>query len=160
MIQYSLKCSSCKEGTRFDSWFQNAEAFEKLRSAGMVTCPSCGSSDVTKAIMAPRVRPSRSAAAPQPEAEPTPAASAPAPAPSLSEPANPAEQALAELKKKVEENSDYVGDKFAQEARAMHTGDAPERAIYGEANLEEAKSLIEDGVPVAPLPFRPGRKSN
>ena len=110
--------------------------------------------------MAPRVRPSRSAAAPQPEAEPAPTAPAPAPVPSLSEPATPAEQALAELKKKIEANSDYVGDKFAQEARAMHTGDAPERAIYGEANLEEAKSLIEDGVPVAPLPFRPGRKSN
>ncbi|MEE2945064.1 MAG: DUF1178 family protein [Pseudomonadota bacterium] len=160
MIQYSLKCSSCTDGNRFDSWFQNAEAFEKLQSAGMVTCPSCGSSDVKKAIMAPRVRPSRSAAAPQPGPEATPTPPVPKTEAMLSTPANPAEQALAELKKKVEETSDYVGDKFAQEARAMHTGDAPERAIYGEANLEEAKSLIEDGVPVAPLPFRPGRKSN
>lgn len=104
--------------------------------------------------MAPRVRPARSAAA-QPNTPEAP----PKPAP-LSEPASPAEQALAELKKQVEENSDYVGDKFAEEARAIHTGDAPERAIYGEANAEEAKSLIEDGVPVAPLPFLPGRKSN
>ena len=64
------------------------------------------------------------------------------------------------MKKQVEENSDYVGDKFASEARAMHVGDAPERAIYGEAKLEDAKSLIEDGIAVAPLPFVPGRKSN
>lgn len=158
MIQYALKCS---EGHRFDSWFQNAEAFEKLQGAGMVTCAICGSSDVTKAIMAPRVRPARSAAAPQveePQVAPTPAPAAPERP--LSEPASPAEQALADLKKQVEENSDYVGQKFAEEARAMHSGDAPERSIYGEANLEEAKSLIEDGVPVTPLPFRPGRKTN
>ena len=115
----------------------------------MVTCAICGDTQVEKAIMAPRVRPARSAAAPVKEKE-TP----------LSAPANPAEQALAELKKQVEKNSDYVGANFAQEARSMHLGDTPERAIYGEAKLEEAKSLIEDGVPVVPLPFTPGRKSN
>lgn len=154
MIQYALKCS---EGHHFDSWFQNAEAFDKLRQTGMVTCAVCGSEKVEKAIMAPRVRPARSAATP-PVETPTPP-SAPAPTP-LSEPAGAAEQALAELKKQVEANSDYVGADFAKEARAMHTGDAPERSIYGEANAEEAKSLIEDGVPVTPLPFLPGRKTN
>lgn len=157
MIQYSLKCP---EGHQFDSWFQSADAFDKLRQAGMVTCAVCGCGDVEKAIMAPRVRPARSAAAQPPaqsEAVSTPAEPPTAP---LSTPASPAEQALAELKKQVEANSDYVGKSFAEEARAIHTGDAPERSIYGEANLEEAKSLIEDGVPVAPLPFRPGRKSN
>lgn len=152
MIQYALKCS---DGHQFDSWFQNAEAFDKLRQAGMVTCAVCGSTHVEKAIMAPRVRPARSAATPP--SDPVPSAPEPKP---LSEPASPAEQALAELKKQVEANSDYVGTKFAEEARAIHTGDAPERAIYGEANAEEAKSLIEDGVPVAPLPFLSGRKSN
>lgn len=146
MIQYTLKCS---KDHRFDSWFQSAEGFEKLKAAGMVSCAICGETDVDKAIMAPRVRPARSAAAPVKE-EPAP----------LSAPVNPAEQALAEMKKRVEENSDYVGDKFASEARAMHVGDAPERAIYGEAKLEDAKSLIEDGIAVAPLPFVPGRKSN
>lgn len=151
MIQYALKCH---EGHQFDSWFQNAEAFDKLRQAGMVTCAVCGSTKVEKAVMAPRVRPARSAAS-----QPGEPAEQPKPAP-LSEPASAAEQALAELKKQIEENSDYVGTKFAEEARAIHTGDAPERAIYGEANAEEAKSLIEDGVPVAPLPFLPGRKSN
>lgn len=146
MIQYTLKCSN---DHRFDSWFQSAEGFDKLKAAGMVTCAICGDSKVEKAIMAPRVRPARSAAAPVKEAEKP-----------LSAPANPAEQALAELKKQVEKNSDYVGANFAQEARSMHMGDTPQRAIYGEAKPEEAKSLIEDGVPVVPLPFTPGRKSN
>ena len=148
MIQFTLKCA---EDHRFDSWFQSAEAFEKLKAAGHVACAVCGSSDVEKAIMAPRVRPARNkAGAPSP---------APAPGP-LSTPSNPQEQALAELKAHVEANSEYVGMEFANEARAMHDGDAPGRAIYGEAKLDDAKKLIEDGVPVAPLPFRPGQKSN
>ena len=86
MIQYALKC---KEGHQFDSWFQNAEALDKLRQAGMVTCAVCGSPHVEKAIMAPRVRPARSAVSSAGEpvkAEPTPA---PSPAP-LTEPASPA----------------------------------------------------------------------
>ena len=64
------------------------------------------------------------------------------------------------MKKQVEDNSDYVGMSFASEARAMHDGDAPARAIYGEAGIEDAKALLEDGIPVLPLPFLPGRKSN
>jgi hypothetical protein len=67
---------------------------------------------------------------------------------------------LAELRRKIEQNSDYVGMNFAKEARAMHDGTAPERAIYGEARPEEARKLLEDGIPVAPLPFIPGRKTN
>lgn len=153
MIQYTLKCD---KNHQFDSWFQSAEAFDKLKAAGMVACAVCGSSQVEKAIMAPRVRPARSAVSTPGEAEATPPAQ---PAP-LSQPASPAEQALAELKREVEKNSDYVGADFAREARAMHEGDVPERSIYGEAKPDEAKALIEDGIPVAPLPFRPGRKSN
>ena len=138
MIRFSLKCA---EGHRFESWFQSAEAYDKLKAAGHVACSVCGSGDVEKAVMAPRVRTARGKA-------------------TLSGEASPAEQALAALKRHVEENSEYVGMEFAREARAMHVGDAPERPIYGEAKAEEAKRLIEDGVPVAPLPFRPGRKSN
>ncbi len=140
MIQYSLKC---KESHQFESWFQSAEAFDKLRAAGMVTCAVCGSTQVEKAIMAPRLN--------QKASEPEKA---------LSQPANPAEQAIAELRKKVEENADYVGRDFVSEARAIHEGTAPERSIYGEARLDEAKKLVEDGVPVAPLPFNPTRKTN
>lgn len=153
MIQFTLKCD---KDHRFDSWFQSGAAFDKLKAAGMVTCSICGSAQVEKAIMAPRVRPARMAAsAPPPEAP----VDLPAPAP-LSEPQNAAEEALGKLRRNIEENSEYVGDKFTQEARAMHEGDSPERAIYGEAKLDDAKQLIEDGIPVLPLPFMPGRKTN
>jgi hypothetical protein len=138
MIRYAL---SCAKDHSFDSWFQSADAFDKLKTAGMVTCAICGSAEVKKSIMAPRVRTS--------EAE-TP----------LSAPASPAEQALKELRENVEANSEDVGSNFAKEARAMHDGTAPERSIYGEAKIEDAKALIEDGVPVVPLPFGPNRKTN
>jgi hypothetical protein len=151
MIQYALKCSN---GHTFDSWFQSAAAYDKLASAGMVTCAVCGCSEVEKAIMTPRVRPARNAEArplaPTPEAETIDVA---APAPDV-------EKVLTELRRKVEENSDYVGKDFASEARKIHLGDAPERAIYGEAKPEDAQALIDDGVPVAPLPFVPSRKTN
>jgi hypothetical protein len=78
----------------------------------------------------------------------------------LSTPASPEEQKIAELRRSIEANSEYVGGEFAKKARAMHDGDAPETSIYGEANLEEAKKLVEDGVPVLPLPFRPSGKDN
>jgi len=165
MIQYALKCA---EGHSFDSWFQSASAYDKLAAAGMVTCAVCGSAKVEKAIMTPRVRTARNAVSPVGEAEVAPT-QAPAPVPEpqpkaesgpLSAPASAAEQAMAEMRRKVEENSDYVGKDFATEARAMHLGEAPERSIYGEARLEEAKELIEEGIPVAPLPFMPNRKTN
>lgn len=145
MIQYSLKCA---EGHLFDSWFQSAAAFDKLAAAGMLQCAICGSSKVEKALMAPRVQPGR-------EVEPAAAPERP-----LSAPGTAVEQALAELKRKIEASSEYVGMNFAAEARAMHEGDAPERPIYGEAKADEARALIEDGVPVTPLPFLTNRKTN
>jgi len=147
MIQYALKCSN---DHRFDSWFQSASAFDKLKTAGMVTCAVCGASDVEKVLMAPVVRPARNSAKRTEANTPGP----------LSAPATPAEQMIAEMREKVEANSEYVGADFAKKARAMHDGDAPEAPIYGEANLEEAKKLVEDGVPVLPLPFRPSGKDN
>ncbi|WP_146344413.1 DUF1178 family protein [Falsiphaeobacter marinintestinus] len=147
MIQYALKCA---DGHKFDSWFQSASAFDKLNGAGMVTCSICGNSDVEKAIMTPRVRPARVAATPL--AEPDQG--------TLSTPDTPAEKAITEIRRKIEENADYVGKDFAAEARAMHDGDTPERSIYGEARIDEARALLEDGVPVAPLPFMPSRKIN
>lgn len=141
MIQYALKCA---EGHSFDSWFQSAEAFDKLSTSGMISCAVCGGSKVDKAIRAPRVNAPRDTPAPGP----------------LTQPASPAEQALAELRRRIEKNSDYVGTDFVTEARAMHEGEAPERSIYGEARLDEARKLLEDGVPVAPLPFLPNRKTN
>ena len=141
MINYTLKCS---EGHQFDSWFKSASAFDALLKSGHVTCAICGSPNVSKAVMAPRV----STANNKEENA------------SLTVPQTEQEKALAALRKHVEENADYVGTNFAEEARSMYLGATPERAIYGEANGAEAKALIEDGVPVAPLPFKPNRKAN
>jgi len=143
MIQYSLKCENDHS---FDSWFASADAYDKLADNGMVSCAVCGSTKVSKAIMAPRVRTTKGKDSPITATAPTEKSAA--------------EQAMAEMRAKVEQNSEYVGTNFATEARSMHLGDAPERAIYGEAKPEEAKSLIEDGIPVTPLPFMPTRKSN
>lgn len=137
MIRYALRCH---DGHDFDGWFRSSEGFQAMRDAGQVTCASCGSTQVEKALMAPAV------------AEKRP--------PALSAPRNPAEAALEALRRKVEESSDYVGLRFAEEARAMHQGDRPSRAIHGEARPEEARKLIEEGVPVAPLPFLPRQKAN
>lgn len=142
MIQYSLKCA---DGHRFDSWFQSAAAFDKLQASGHVACAVCGIDEVQKAPMAPRVN------AAEAEARPKKA---------LARPQHPAEKALAALKAHVEKTSDYVGRDFAREARAMHLGETPERPIWGEARSDEAKALVEDGIPVAPLPFTPTRKTN
>ncbi|MEM1004015.1 MAG: DUF1178 family protein [Pseudomonadota bacterium] len=151
MIQYALKCS---KGHTFDSWFQSAQAYEKLAAAGMVTCAVCGCAHVEKAVMTPRVQPARQAKAERP----------PAPLPSdaneTKTPDQTVETVLSELRRRVEENSDYVGKDFAREARKIHLGEAPDRLIHGEAKPDEAKALIEDGVPVTPLPFVPSRKTN
>ena len=143
MIRFSLRCTA---DHAFESWYRSGEAFDALKAAGHVTCPVCGSAEVEKALMAPAVRPARRAEV--------------AARPSLQEPASELEAALAELRRQVEANSEYVGMNFDAEARAIHAGDAPERAIYGETRAEEAKKLIEEGVPVAPLPFLPARKAN
>lgn len=135
MIKYSLKCET---GHVFESWFQSATAFDTLKSAGHVSCAICGDARVSKAMMAPQVTAKRA----------------------LSEPANEVEQKIADLRKHVEENSTYVGGSFAKEARAMHDGATPARSIWGEAKPDEAKALIEDGVPVAPMPFMPREKTN
>ncbi len=149
MIRYALICDKSHE---FESWFQSATAYDTLAKAGHVSCAVCGSADVRKTVMAPRLSKSD---------QTTPDAPADTmPDRPLSAPASVAEQAMAELRAKVETNSENVGENFATEARAMHEGTVPERAIYGEAKLEDAKSLVEDGIPVVPLPFSTGRKTN
>ncbi|MTH34457.1 DUF1178 family protein [Paracoccus limosus] len=135
MIRYDLRCD---KGHDFDGWFRDSAGFDALNRVGQVTCTHCGSSKVEKALMAPRV----------------------ASAGELTSPRDEREKALEALRKQVEENSDYVGMSFAAEARAMHEGRSPERAIHGEAKLEEARQLLEDGIPVAPLPFRTRQRAN
>ncbi|MGC1503888.1 MAG: DUF1178 family protein [Sulfitobacter sp.] len=140
MIRYTLKCD---QDHHVESWFQSAAAYDALEKAGHLNCATCGSRRITKALMAPRVRASEDAVTQVPV---------------LSEPAGEKEKALEAFRKKLEETSDYVGDSFTKEARAMHLGDKPERSIYGEARLDQAKELIEEGVPLMPLPFRPKQK--
>lgn len=159
MIKFSLNCGKKHS---FDSWFGSAGDFDQLERAGLLACPICGDATVAKAIMAPGVRTSRAAAARGTPVTPDmakPDTGRPQ-LHALSTPSSPAEAAMQELKKKIQEHSEYVGTGFASEARAIHDGDAPERSIYGEANAYEARALIEDGVPVAPLPFLPNRKAN
>ena len=136
MIRYDLKCEN---GHAFDSWFGSSADFDKLKTAGMVSCAICGDTSVEKAVMAPRVSTT--------DDHP------------LSAPASPAEQMVKELRSQIEANADNVGKNFASEARKMHEGEVPARPIYGEAKLDEAKALIEDGIPVTPLPWS-NRKSN
>ncbi|MBL4812873.1 MAG: DUF1178 family protein [Rhodobacteraceae bacterium] len=153
MIKYTL---SCDNDHRFDAWFQSADGFTSQLEAGHLVCTTCGSAKIAKSLMAPAIAVSKKAApAPPSETPPTDEPSGP-----LSTPANAAEDKLAALRKHVEKTSEYVGMSFAEEARAMHLGDTPERAIYGEARLEEAKKLVDDGIPVMPLPFTPRRGSN
>jgi len=138
MIRFSLRC---KEAHRFDSWFGSGADFERLLGAGLISCAVCGSTAVEKDLMAPNV------AVSPPEQRP------------LSAPASPAEQALAELRRRIEAEADDVGRDFAIEARRIHAGEAPSRAIIGEARPADARALLEDGIPVAPLPWPP-RKAN
>jgi hypothetical protein len=144
MIRYSLRCDA---GHGFESWFASGEAFDALAEAGRLACPLCGSPGVTKGLMAPSVATERGEAAPAPRATPEPDGEEVA-------------RRLARLRAEIEAKSEYVGLSFANEARRIHEGTAPERPIYGEAAPQEARKLIEDGVPVAPLPFIPRRRSN
>jgi hypothetical protein len=163
MIKYALICD---QGHTFESWFSNAEGYETQVKRGFVECPTCQTKQVSKAMMAPSVSTSRrkEAIAAQTAAIQAQAASPPAAA-AAPEPARPvalldeSQQALRamvrELHEKLTENSTDVGDRFTTEARDMQSGDTPLRAIHGRATLEEAKALIEDGVPVMPLPSLP-----
>lgn len=153
MIHYTLRCD---RGHSFDSWFKSSDAFDALVAAGHVTCALCGSDDVSKAMMAPRVCTARKTAPHAAEGSRPQAKKQ-----SMAMTADPElARAIAELRERVEQESDYVGDAFAREARSMYLGDVPTRSIYGEATADEARGLLEDGVPVLPLPFMPTRKAN
>ena len=138
MIKYALACA---EGHAFESWFPDSAAYEKQRKRGFVVCPECGSTRVDKAIMAPAVVAGvRSPGEAGPEIL-------------VDDRRRKAREFLTAMRREIEANTDDVGAKFPQVARAIHFGEAPERAIRGRASLEEAKSLIEDGVGVLPLPM-------
>ena len=137
MIRFALVCD---RGHDFDAWFGSGDGYDEQVEARAVTCPSCGSAEVKKAPMAPAVKRSKS----------------PAPPESLGSSERKKTYAfLKGLRAHLEKNAEHVGPAFPEEARKMHYGEAEARSIYGEASLEEARALKEEGIPAVPLPPLP-----
>jgi hypothetical protein len=147
MILYRLRCSDDHE---FEGWFRNADAYDKQRDVGALECPICGSKDVAKALMAPSIAKGREVAVPAPAAQP----------PAEIQAMHPAAKQAAELKRQlralrqvVEQNCDYVGDRFAEEARKIHYGEVDARGIYGESTPEESERLKDEGIEFGAIPW-------
>jgi hypothetical protein len=144
VIIFDLKCAP--QGHVFEGWFGSSADYEEQRERGLVSCPLCGSAEIGKAVMAPAVG-----------AKGNRISSGAGQAPELfsgdPESVKTMLAALAAEQKKLLAGSEHVGDRFASEARAIHLGEADARAIHGRASRTEAESLIEDGIPLAPLPF-------
>lgn len=141
MIVFDLICGNDHE---FESWFQNSEAFEKLAKAKQVACPICGDTKVSKSLMAPAVSGTRK----KDDAKMAVSAKA-------AQQMGQYIEAVKQMREQVEKNCDYVGEKFPEEARKMHYGEAETRNIYGEATDSEAESLKEEGVEVQRIPWVP-----
>lgn len=127
MIRYSLACVGEHE---FEAWFSDSKAYDRQRKRKLIECPKCGSTEVSKRIMAPTVRSSD-------RAVPAEVAAA---------------KVAAEIRQHIETTHDYVGDKFADEARSMYYGETETRPVWGEVTPEVAQELVEEGVPALPLP--------
>jgi hypothetical protein len=133
MILFALRCA---HGHEFEGWFRDSSGFEAQLDAAEIACPDCGDTSVEKAVMAPRLKRSR-------EAKLSPVA--------------PAEmrKALTELRRQIEANCDYVGSRFAEEARRIHYGETDPRGIYGEASTEESRELADEGISFGRIPWVP-----
>lgn len=134
MIQYSLQCS---QGHKFDAWFKSAAAYDEQQARGIVTCGVCGDAHVEKALMAPALGRKENQKVSLSAAHPDVAQF---------------RELLRQYRQKVVSEADYVGDRFAQEARKIHFEEAEARGIYGEATRDEVAGLIEDGIDFLPLP--------
>ena len=144
MILYNLKC---RKDHGFEAWFRDSATYDQQVEAGEVRCPVCGSKKVEKAPMAPRVSGGRSRSLPA------------ADSPQESGKAVAMRKALNELRRHVEDNCDYVGKQFAEEARKIHYGESEERNIYGESSEDDAVSLREEGIKVQRIPWLPRENS-
>jgi hypothetical protein len=143
VIRYSLVCD---KGHTFESWFQSSKASDGQLRRGLVACPVCDSTKVSKAIMAPAIaRPSRE----------KPESSGQQPVALLSEKEQETRKLLKALHEHVKKNAEHVGEKFPKLARQMHYEEIPARSIYGEAKPDEVRELLEEGIDVAPLPPLP-----
>jgi hypothetical protein len=140
MIVYDLKC---REGHQFEAWFRDSGAYDAQVEADDVLCPVCGSAEVQKALMAPNL--SRGEVR--------------TPVVQEDQRAVQARQALLELRRQIETNCDYVGERFPEEARRIHYGETDPRGIYGESTSEEADALKEEGVTVQRIPWLPRENS-
>ena len=127
MIRYALACGACAH--EFEAWFASSSAYDDQSERGLVTCPSCGAADVSKQIMAPSVAGTKKTT-----------------------PEEAFKAFAAKARKHVADTHDYVGEDFADEARAMHYGDTDTRPIWGKSTPKQAKELAEEGVPALPLP--------
>jgi hypothetical protein len=162
MISFNLVCD---KGHDFEAWFKDGASFDRQAKKGLVACSRCGSAKVRKAVMAPAIAGTkRSRKAPEHQAPRREAPETPAATPEvLAKPADPQAaalmQQLRELRRKVEESSDYVGDKFAEEARKMHYDEVEKRSIHGEATDDEARALADEGVEFARIPWVPRTNS-
>ena len=139
MIRYALACAG---GHEFEGWFSASADYDDQSARGLLSCPVCDSREVRKRIMAPAVAGSREVA---------PAGEGGKRAMMM--------EVMSQVRRHVEANFDYVGDRFAAEARAIHEGKAEARGVYGEASPGEVKALVADGVPIAPLPPEPPKKT-
>ena len=142
MILYKLKCSN---GHNFDSWFKSSETFEKLNKIGQIKCEFCDSQSIEKELMSPGLQISSSDKKVEKNL--------------LTKSHSEAEKILKEFKEKIEKNTENVGRDFAKVARQIHDGEAPNRSIIGEATAQETIDLIEDEIPITPLPWL-NRKTN
>ena len=142
MIRYDLICN---DGHEFDGWFRDSGTYDSQAGSGLVTCPQCGSAKVGKQLMTPGIpaKANRKSIA----AKPMFASGNPRQAQLLA--------MMREVRQQVEANADYVGDKFAEEARKIHYEEAEKRGIYGEATAEDASALVEEGIDIHPLPRLP-----
>ncbi len=139
MIRYALTCEHEHE---FEGWFSSSADFDDQQGRGLIECPMCASKMVRKQIMAPAVTGTKKTVREMPPAKMQAMMM----------------EAAGRIRRHVEENFDDVGDAFASEARAIHEGRAEDRGIYGQATPKEVRELVEDGVPVAPLPAEPLKK--
>lgn len=156
MIVYDLTCDQEHE---FESWFKNSAAYDSLRKTRKVSCPVCGSTKIRKAPMAPRISKSgiKEIAAPRVPSAPSPADNSGSDG--MQQAMSKAVDAIKELQATIEKTFDNVGDRFPEEARKIHYGEAEARGIYGEASAEEAQELIEEGVEIAAVPWKKRRIS-
>lgn len=153
MIRYALRCET---GHEFESWFQDSAAYDKQVKRKLIACPICQSLKVEKAIMAPGIARGRKRdSAPLPAPSSAPANGSQPATPMLMAQQTELRTKLKELRDFIKSNAENVGEKFPDEARKMHYGEIDHRPIYGDASADEAKSLIEEGVEVMPLPVLP-----